>query len=147
MRFRIDGTDPLPAGDGRLGTVALGDTRTSGTQSSPDSSTPAADGASAPSTTTADENEGGSGDSASEFCTRALALEGKDGGFTPETIDGYRDLLEVAPDEVRPRIETVIAYLEAISSQGQAAAPEVAEISQQYATDSVRLVRFINENC
>jgi hypothetical protein len=62
-------------------------------------------------------------------------------------IDGYRDLLEVAPDEVRPRIETVIAYLEAISSQGQAAAQEVAEISQQYATDSVRLVRFINENC
>lgn len=112
-----------------------------------DAATPAADGASSPSTTTADENEGGSGDSASEFCTRALALEGKDGEFTPETIDGYRDLLAVAPDEVRPRIETVIAYLEAISSQGQAAAQQVAEISQQYATDSVRLVRFVNENC
>jgi hypothetical protein len=112
-----------------------------------DAATPAADGASAPSTTTAEESESGSGDSSSEFCTRALALEGKDGEFTPETIDGYRDLLEVAPDEVRPRIETVIAYLEAISSQGQAAAQQVAEISQQYATDSVRLVRFVNENC
>lgn len=89
----------------------------------------------------------GNGGANSEFCTRATALEGRDDKFTPAAIADYRDVLEVAPDEVRPRIETIVAYFEAVSSQGQAAAQKVAELSPTYATDSVRFVRFVNENC
>jgi len=97
---------------------------------------------SAPSSTSA-----GNSDASSEFCSKATALESRDDKFTPAAVGGYQDLLEVAPDEVRPRIETIVAYFEAISSQGQAAAQKVAELSPKYATDSVRFVRFVNENC
>jgi hypothetical protein len=111
------------------------------------------DDTAAPTTAAARANEGsgstsaGNGDASSEFCTRATALESRDDKFTPAAVGDYKDLLEVAPDEVRPRIETIVAYLEATSSQGQAAAQKVAELSPKYATDSVRFVRFVNENC
>jgi hypothetical protein len=113
------------------------------------------DDTAAPTTAPGGTNEGsgasstsaGNGNASSEFCTRATALESRDDKFTPGAVAGYTDLLEVAPDEVRPRIETIVAYLEATSSQGQAAAQKVAELSPKYATDSVRFVRFINENC
>lgn len=111
------------------------------------------DDTAAPTTAAARANEGsgstsaGNGDASSEFCTKATALESRDDKFTPAAVDDYEDLLEVAPDEVRPRIETIVAYLEATSSQGQAAAQKVAELSPKYATDSVRFVRFVNENC
>jgi hypothetical protein len=111
------------------------------------------DDTAAPTTAAARANEGsgstsaGNSDASSEFCTKATALESRDDKFTPAAVDDYEDLLEVAPDEVRPRIETIVAYLEATSSQGQAAAQKVAELSPKYATDSVRFVRFVNENC
>jgi hypothetical protein len=111
------------------------------------------DDTAAPTTAAARANEGsgstsaGNGDASSEFCTKATALESRDDKFTPAAVGDYKDLLEVAPDEVRPRIETIVAYLEATSSQGQAAAQKVAELSPKYATDSVRFVRFVNENC
>ena len=111
------------------------------------------DDTAAPTTAAARANEGsgstsaGNGDASSEFCTKATALESRDDKFTPAAVGDYEDLLEVAPDEVRPRIETIVAYLEATSSQGQAAAQKVAELSPKYATDSVRFVRFVNENC
>jgi hypothetical protein len=111
------------------------------------------DDTAAPTTAAARTNEGsgstsaGNSDASSEFCTKATALESRDDKFTPAAVGGYKDLLEVAPDEVRPRIETIVDYLEATSSQGQAAAQKVAELSPKYATDSVRFVRFVNENC
>ena len=111
------------------------------------------DDTAAPTTAAARANEGsgstsaGNSDASSEFCTKATALESRDDKFTPAAVGDYKDLLEVAPDEVRPRIETIVAYLEATSSQGQAAAQKVAELSPKYATDSVRFVRFVNENC
>lgn len=110
---------------------------------------PGADEASAPSSTAADGSEGGSGDASGDFCERALALEGRDDVFTAEAVAGYRNLLEVAPDEVRPDLEIVIEYFEAIDPAGNdpAAAQKVAEISQQYADASVRFVRYVNENC
>ena len=111
------------------------------------------DDTAAPTTAAARANEGsgstsaGNSDASSEFCTKATALESRDDKFTPVAVGDYKNLLEVAPDEVRPRIETIVAYLEATSSQGQAAAQKVAELSPKYATDSVRFVRFVNENC
>lgn len=114
-----------------------------------DAATPATDGASAPSTTIADRNDGGSGDATGDFCERALALEGSDDSFTAEAVPGYRNLLEVAPDEARPHLEIIIEYFEAIDPSGAdpAAAQKVAELSQPYADASVRLVRYVNENC
>lgn len=92
---------------------------------------------------------GGDSAASGDFCTRATALEGKDvkEKYSPAAVNEYKNLLEVAPDEVRPKIETIVAYFEAISSQGQAAAQQVAELSPKYATDSVGFVRFVNENC
>jgi hypothetical protein len=38
---------------------------------------------------------------------------------TAEAVAGYRNLLEVAPDEVRPNLEVVIEYFEAIDPAGK----------------------------
>lgn len=105
-------------------------------------------GASAPSSTAAG-SEGGIDDVTGDFCERALALEGNDEAYTAGAVDIYRDLLEVAPDEVRPDLETMIEYFEAIDPAGSDpdAAQRVAEISQDYADASVRTVRYVNENC
>ena len=108
---------------------------------------PAADGASDPTTTTASGGE--SGNANGDFCERAKALEGNDDAIGAEAVAGYQNVLEVAPDEVRPDLEVVIEYFEAIDPAGAdpAAVQKVAEMSQEYADASVRLVRYVNENC
>ncbi len=108
---------------------------------------PAADGASDPTTTTG--SGGDPGNANGDFCERATALEGNDDAIGAEAVAGYQNVLEVAPDEVRPDLEVVIEYFEAIDPAGAdpAAVQKVAEMSQEYADASVRLVRYVNENC
>jgi len=109
-------------------------------------STASGDGASGPSTTA---GESGGGEATGDYCERIVALEGNDQVDNAEALANYRNALEVAPDEVRPDLEVVIEYFEAIdpAAADPAAAQKVAEISQQYADASVRLVRYVNENC
>ncbi|MFM7061919.1 MAG: hypothetical protein ACKO04_00275 [Actinomycetes bacterium] len=115
-----------------------------------DTATPttAAGGASTPSTS-AKSSGAGDADASGDFCERAKALEGKDDVGTVDAVASYQSLLEVAPDEVRPDLETMIEYFRSVPSGGSdpAAIEEFAELSQRFAEASGRAVRYVNENC
>ncbi len=115
-----------------------------------DAATPttAAGGASSPSTSVASDGDRGAAASG-DFCERAKALEGKDDTGAAGAVAGYQSLLEVAPDEVRPDLETMIEYFKSVPSGGSdpAAIEEFAELSTRFAEASARAVRYVNENC
>lgn len=110
--------------------------------------TTAAGGASTPSTSAESGSDAGA-DANGDFCERAKALEGKDDAGTAAAVAGYRNLLEVAPDEVRPDLETMIEYFESVPSGGSdpAAIEEFAELSTRFAEASARAVGYVNKNC
>ena len=110
--------------------------------------TTAAGGESTPSTSTESGSDAGA-DANGDFCERAKALEGKDDAGTAAAVAGYRNLLEVAPDEVRPDLETMIEYFESVPSGGgdPAAMEDFAELSTRFAEASARAVGYVNKNC
>ncbi len=110
-------------------------------------------GSGTPSTTGGSDASGGSagGDASGDFCERITALEGlDDGASNDEALASYRNVLEVAPDEVRPDLETLIQYFELAESAGRGdteAIQQLAQVTSEYQTATERLVGYVNTNC